>query len=106
MNIPDKILESVVINSIRERVFADLPSYQFAYRDLSSSTIALIDMHDKITNSLEKSEIMGVMLIGFDFKNAFGNIPHAKMIEKLISLNYPEKFIQWIDSYLKNRTLC
>jgi hypothetical protein len=87
-------------------VFADLPSYQFAYRDLSSSTIALIDMHDKITNSLEKSEIMGVMLIGFDFKNAFGNIPHAKMIEKLISLNYPEKFIQWIDSYLKNRTQC
>ena len=31
LSTPDKILETVVINSWRDRVFADLPVFQFAY---------------------------------------------------------------------------
>ena len=104
--IPNKILETVVINSLKDQMIADLPDYQFAYKKHSSSTTALIDMHNKVTHSLEKSEVAGVIIISFDFAKAFDKIPHIKLIDRLISLDYPENFILWIASYLQNRSQC
>jgi hypothetical protein len=104
--IPNKILETVVINSLKDQIIADLPDYQFAYKKHSSSTTALIDMHNKVTNSLEKSEVAGVIIISFDFAKAFDKIPHTKLIDRLISLDYPKNFILWIASYLQNRSQC
>ena len=101
---PSKILEKIVLDSIKPLFLEHIDKYQFGYLPLSSTTCALIHLLDRITAILEEDDAMGVAVLSLDYSKAFDTITHSTLINKLHLFNFPPGFIAWISSYLYNRT--
>ena len=66
--------------------------------------MALIMLVDKITEALDKGElVIGVFL---DFSKAFDTVNHRLLIEKLKILGFDDLTCKWVESYLSNRYQC
>ena len=78
---------------------------QFAYRPKSSTTCALISIHEMLLNFLDDVNVGAVRMIAFDMSRAFDRIPHDMLLSCLSSLDVPScnYFVNWINSYLSNR---
>lgn len=70
---------------------------------MSSTTCAIIDIHNDLTERLEEKDTEGVILISFDMSKAFDKLPHFQLIQELINLNLPSGFIMWTQNYLTDR---
>ena len=42
-------------------------------------------------------------MVFLDFRKAFDSVPHTKLINKLVSLNFPKAITSWVHSYLYGR---
>ena len=47
----------------------------------------------------------GLDVVFLDYKKAFDSVPHRRLIEKLKSFGINGKLLQWLDSFLKSRTM-
>lgn len=81
---------------------ANLLGDQFAYRNTGSTTCALIKAFDFITSALETNRYVNALFV--DFSKAFDTVDHVVVIQKLKKLNMPSNIINWIISFLTNRT--
>ena len=70
----------------------------------SSTTCALITLHELLTRLLDYEDTAAVILISWDFSKAFDSIRHNILIEKLNECKLPHNFICLICSYLTDRT--
>ena len=98
-----KILERVFYKRLIDYVNANniLTNNQYGFREKSSTTFALIDLIDDLSNSIEKKEYtIGVFL---DLKKAFDTIDHTLLLRKLEFYGIRGVSYQWIKSYLENR---
>ena len=77
---------------------------QFGNVPLSSTTAALICLHDTITRLLDDVAVIGVAVLAYDFSKAFDQIGHDIIVKKLVENRFPLGFILWIVDYLSNRT--
>jgi len=104
LNFFSKIFEKLVYNHIIQ--FLDknniLYQNQFGFRKGHSTHHALITLVDKITKSLDNGDlVIGVFL---DLKKAFDTVDHKILIKKLYAYGIRGNLLQWIQSYLTNRS--
>ena len=101
--IPAKILERVILEFAKPYLLKEYGSDQYGFRNGSSTTCALINLHDHITKYLDITSVAGVQVIVYDFSKAFDRIKHDIIIKYLTACNMPAELISWISSYLTHR---
>ena len=74
---------------------------QYGFRKQMSTSLAIIELVEEISNSLDKHEAtVGVFI---DLKKAFDTVDHSILIEKLYHYGIRGTANKWICSYLMNR---
>ena len=102
---PSKICERLILNSGLSSGFRDsFGDLQFGGLKLSSTTAALVCIHDFITAALDNRQIVGVAVLAYDFSKAFDHLGHDTIVSALQANNFPSGFVQWVSSYLTNRS--
>lgn len=102
--LPSKILEHIVLASIKASLIDGYGTNQFGFRPRSSTLMAHISIHDFVTRQLDLPFIHGVALVAFDLKKAFDSLSHLCLLNTLSQHGLPSGFIRWVQSYLLNRT--
>ena len=94
--IVSKVLERHVYNLV------PISAFQWGFMPKRSTTSALCTLtHDCLKCLDEGSEIGSVF---FDLRKAFDNVPHTPLLDKLSALQLNVHLLQWIHSYLSNRS--
>ena len=101
--VPSKILEKLVLNSLKPCLLNLYVDDQFGFHPKSSTATALISLHDKVTRLLDQDNVDAVQIISYDFERAFDKLGHHIVLQSLIDGMLPKTFILWIESYLSNR---
>ena len=95
----EKIIYSRLITFINKHNI--LYKYQFGFRKIHSTTLALMDVVDKIRHNLAiGKKVAGVYI---DFSKAFDTVNHQILLYKLQHLGIRGSMLQLIKSYLNNR---
>ena len=102
--IPSKIFERLVFNSVQNIFYSNFDSAQFGFRKNSSTSCALIKLHDHITKYYDNPVVAGIQVFALDYRLAFDCLDHNNIIRKLVRCNFPVSFIKLIFSYLHNRS--
>ena len=98
-----KILEKIVLKRLVDFLNEHniLNKSQFGFRKHHSTTLALIDLIDNISNSLDnKDYTIGVFL---DLSKAFDTINHKILLDKLSYYGICGLPLIWFTNYLSNR---
>jgi hypothetical protein len=100
-----KTYEKAVLHKYRVPLLQHYDECQFAYRPQSSTTCALVTIHETILNLLEDVNVGAVRIITFDMSRAFDRIPHFLLLSCIANLDLPNRdlFVNWLNSYLSNR---
>jgi len=98
-----RTIESVVVkNYLTPLLYCSSFCDQYAYKPTGSTTCALVDLTYRLHTLLESSQYVKCVLI--DFSKAFDTVDHAVLARKLFRLKTPVFIIQWIMSFLTNRS--
>ena len=97
-----KVLEKIVLKSIREELIEMYGNSQFGFRPHSSTLHAQIKVHEFITKELDQPQVKGVAMASFDLSRAFDRLNHGKLLSSL-SNKLPIEFIQWCTDFLQGR---
>lgn len=101
-----KILEKLFDKRIRN--FIDkhnlLTDSQYGFRQNRSTSLALIDLVEEISNCIDKKKfVVGIFI---DLQKAFDTIDHNILINKLENYGIRGIAKQWLQSYLTGRMQC
>ena len=102
--IPAKIAEKMVILSLRKDITIRLGSNQFGIRKNSSTTHAIIAVHDTLSKHADDTKVGASVFVAFDFSKAFDRIDHQKLIKTIREMRLPFGFVKLIVNYLSDRT--
>ena len=78
-----------------------LDKLQSAYRNLHSTTTALLTVSDDIFKAMDDSEVALLTLL--DYSKAFDTANHRLILAKLKHFGFHEDALSWVASYLSNR---
>jgi len=98
-----KIFEKAVYNRLESWVMKNnvLSNNQFGFRAKHSTSMALLEMYDHITQSFEKSDFsIGIF---FDWSKAFDTVNYNIMFTKLKNYGIRGLKLKWFRNYLSNR---
>ena len=98
-----KILERLVADRLNSflKAFDILNEAQYGFRANYSTQLAVVDLIDKITQSLDKSHnTIGVFL---DLSKAFDTIDHDILLKKLSKYGIRGIALSWFSSYFSDR---
>lgn len=99
-----KILEKIV--DMQFRSYLDkcniIPNIQSGFRRHHSTTTALLHITDEIINACDKGKT--TMLVLLDYSKAFDTINHEILCAKLEHYNFDNNSVNFIKSYLSDRT--
>lgn len=101
--LPSKILEKIVLTSVKEKLIGTYGNNQYGFRPGSSTLLAHISIEDFVTRHLDSTSTFGVLLIAFDMKKAFDSLSHACLLKSLTESGLPQSFVSWIKSFLTSR---
>ena len=97
-----KILEKMYHSRLMAFIDSNQILYkiQYGFRKQMSTSLAIIELVEEITNSLDNHEATVVVFI--DLKKAFDTVDHSILIEKLYHYSIRGTANKWICSYLMN----
>ena len=98
-----KILEGVVYNRLMNYIDINqiLFRNQYGFRKNHSTTLALINLYDKISAGFDTNKhTVGIFL---DLSKAFDTVDHTILISKLEHYGIRGLPLEWIQNYLSNR---
>ena len=95
-----KVCEKSILNVFSENLLHHYDNYQFAYRPKSSTTCALITIHDAVINFLDDINVGAVRVITFDMSRAFDRISHHMLLSYLSTLDMPHRNSCQLDKQL------
>ena len=98
-----KVLEKIVLSSMKSVFIRHFGDNQHAFRPRGSSTSALIHIHDTVTSFMEKENNLGVRLTCFDFCKAFDKLQHNRLVNHLKDQGLNQGFLLWLRSFLCDR---
>ena len=96
----EEVILSQLLNYIDEKSAVYNPT-QPGFRRGHSTATFLLKLRNDIRKALNRNEI--TMSVINDFSKAFDTINHKTLLEKLVSLNFSNRTIKIIMSYLTNR---
>ena len=102
--IPAKILEKLVLKSLRSKLESEYGPSQHGFRSLHSTTTALVDLVDQVTGILDSRSSSGAAILSYDFSRAFDNVSHSLLLKCFQKKGFPDAFVSWLQSYLSGRT--
>ena len=99
-----KMLEKIVAIQMKAYFIENnlLDPFQSAYKEKHSTNTALIDITYNIYKAMDNSEITVLVLL--DYSKAFDCANHKLILAKLKHLGFSDLPLQWIKSYLSNRS--
>ena len=99
-----KLFEKIVRTNIAEHLDSNnlLNNSQHGFRKGRSCVSQLLNHYDKILSLLESG--LNVDVIYLDFAKAFDKVDHAIVLSKLSLLGIKGKLLDWIKSFLTDRT--
>ena len=77
---------------------------QYGFRKKYSTSMAIFELVEQITTTLDKS--MSTVVVFIDLKKAFDTVGHNILLNKLEHHDIRGLAFSWIQRYLTNRTLC
>ena len=98
-----KILERLMYNRLLEFLNKHniLNKYQFGFRNMHSTFMALITLMENLRNALDRGNCaIGIFL---DFQKAFDTVNHKILLGKLNCYGIRGIAFDWFSSYLKSR---
>ena len=98
-----KILEKLFNNRLDSFItkYDILSKSQYGFRSNRSTSMALVELLEKITNSIDDKKItVGVFI---DLKKAFDTIDHKLLLKKMEFYGIRGIVLKWVKSYLANR---
>jgi len=104
LSLPAKLLEKIVFDSLRFKFEEEYGPHQHGFRRSHSTTTALIDVLDKITNQFDDVSSFGTAVLSYDLSRAFDTVDHSHLVNRLKSKSFPERFLQWLSCYLSDRS--
>ena len=84
--------------------FKILNSNQFGFRKNNSTSDAIVEYLNHAYNSLDAKHCL--ITVYLDFKKAFDTVNHSLLLEKLEHIGIRGVVLNWLKSYLTNRTQC
>ena len=101
-----KILERLIFNQTIQYLTENklLHPNHHAYRVHHNTTTALIQMCDAWLESVGEGELAGACFL--DMSAAFDIVNHSLLIQKLRLYGFESNIIEWIQSYLSDRSQC
>ena len=102
--IVSKVLERHVYTLVFDHLATNSPisPYQWGFMPKRSTASALCTLTHDCLRSLDDSK--EVCSVYFDLRKAFDTVPHIPLLQKLTNLNLDTYILNWIHSYLANRT--
>ena len=107
LSVLGKIIEKVVYKQLNEHITSNnlLDPFQSAYRSAHSTETALLKVQNDILEYLDKGYYTALVMI--DVSAAFDVVNHEQLLNCFRSrFNLDGNVLNWIESYLKNRTFC
>ena len=101
---PSKILERIVLDSVRAQLEPLFGNRQHAFRRNCSTTTALLQIVDKATEVYDCLDYSACAIMSFDLSKAFDKVDHHILLNKLKGHDLPTPFIRWIRGYLTDRS--
>ena len=98
-----KVLESIIRDAI-VKYMTDFNLYndcQHGFRKGRSCTTQLLQVMEDFTVYIDNGHPIDV--IYFDFRKAFDQVPHRRLLYKLLSYGFTGNLLGWITDFLKNR---
>ncbi|GBN55958.1 hypothetical protein AVEN_148959-1 [Araneus ventricosus] len=99
-----KIFESIIHKKLYNQVKNLISTSQHGFIPKRSTTTNLFCLTDKIISSFESGSQLDVIYT--DFSKAFDSIDFGILFKKLHGIGFRVNLIDWLLSYLWNRTLC
>jgi hypothetical protein len=97
-----KVFEKLVYNLIKQDCYKVISSRQHGFIKGRSTTSNLLEFSSFCLSSFESRN--QVDCVYTDFSKAFDKLSHSLILFKLRALEFPTVFVNWIESYLTNRT--
>lgn len=97
-----KLLEALILPYINN---AFTPAtYQHGFRKDHSTTTALHQIHEQISNGLnQKRPCSRTVLVALDMKKAFDTVQHSKLLRDVNETSMPYLVKKWLAGYLRGR---
>lgn len=102
-SIPSKILETVVLSSVKESWIKQYGSNQFGSRPRSSTLLAHITIDVYVTRQLYSPSTLRVVLITFDMRKVFDSLFHSNLLQYNTEGSVLSDFISWRKGFLHSR---
>jgi hypothetical protein len=103
LRLPIKLLEKVLLKSMKSKFVDNFGEQQFGYRPNSSTACALISLHEYVTRYLDDKDTNGVMIVSYDYSKAFDRLRTDLILQALQNHKFPHGFRAWVQSYLTGR---
>ena len=101
--LPAKLLETLVLQSMKQEFLQHFGERQFGFRPKSSTKCALISLHEHLTQNLDDIQTDGALIVTYDYTKAFDRLRGDLILDRLAKCNFPLEFLKWLKDYLSNR---
>src|SRR6218665_3455065 len=101
-----RMVERLVVNNyiypaLLQQPMSSSIEDQFAFRPTGSTTAAVSDLLQQITNLLKDNEY--VVLVSMDFSRAFDTVRHDILMQKILPMDIPDNIFNWLINYFAGR---
>ena len=97
-----KVFEMIVCGKVEAAIGSRLHPAQHGFRSGRSTTTNLVSLVKFLHNSLPESGQVDAIYL--DLAKAFDRVDHNILLQKLRRIDISGMLVQWIGSYLRNRT--
>ena len=97
-----KLMEKIILSKIRPHI--QTSQHQHGFKKSHSTSTALTNISQHITNGLNQSPSQRSFLIAIDISKAFDTVPRHILIQKILNSPLSNNYKKWLSNFISNRT--
>lgn len=102
---PSKILEKMILGSVRQSLEPLYGAHQHGFRKNCSTTTALLQITDNALRVFDDLCFSAFSIMSLDLSKAFDKVDHGILLKKLGDGGLPTPFTKWIANYVADRSI-